>query len=118
MNLQIGDSVLANIDGVQVPAEVVDIKAPIVYVKFRSIDEPVGFHGANLEKIEFAEECFHPNEAIKMSKEENERLEASIAKSEESLAKGLFQPEDASQIRRMIAYERKRIQKYYKEREE
>jgi hypothetical protein len=49
-----------------------------------------------------------------MTKEEKERLEASIAKSEEGLRKGLFQPEDASQLHRMIAYYKARIANEYK----
>jgi hypothetical protein len=52
-----------------------------------------------------------------VTKEEKERLEASIAKSEVALAKGLFLEDDASTLRRMIAYERARIEREYKEEE-
>jgi hypothetical protein len=50
-----------------------------------------------------------------MKKEEKERLEKSIAKSEEALKKNLFLPEDASTLRRMIAYDKARIERDYKE---
>jgi hypothetical protein len=49
----------------------------------------------------------------KMTLEEKERLEASIAKSQELLSKDLFQPEAASQIRRMIAYDQDRIRRNF-----
>jgi hypothetical protein len=48
-----------------------------------------------------------------MTKAEKERLEESITKAEALLAKGLFLPEDASALRRIIAYDRKRIAKEY-----
>jgi hypothetical protein len=46
-----------------------------------------------------------------MTKEEIRQQEESIKHSYELLAKGLFLPEDASQLRRMIAYQEEKIAK-------
>lgn len=44
-----------------------------------------------------------------LSQEEIDRLKKSIADAKEQLDKGLFLPEDASQLRRMIAYYEEQI---------
>lgn len=44
-----------------------------------------------------------------MNKEQQERLKTSIKYAEEALAKGLIQPSEALQLRRMIAYYREKL---------
>ena len=46
-----------------------------------------------------------------MNEAEKKKLKQSIKKAEEELAKGLFLPEDAYQLRRMIAYYEDKLKK-------
>lgn len=46
-----------------------------------------------------------------MNKAEKEQLKQSIKKAKEELARGLFSPEDAYQLRRMIAYYEDKLKK-------
>jgi hypothetical protein len=46
-----------------------------------------------------------------MNEAEKKKLKQSIKKAKEELAKGLFLPEDAYQLRRMIAYYEDKLKK-------
>lgn len=46
-----------------------------------------------------------------MNKAEKEKLKQSIKEAKEELARGLFSPEDAYQLRRMIAYYEDKLKK-------